>query len=151
MADLTEKQKAFADEYIISLNATEAAIKAGYSENTAGAIGHENLKKPKIVNYIQQRLKEKEEERIATQDEVLSYLTSVMRGDIDEEQVVVENIGDYKSRAKKVIKQVGAKDRNKAAELLGKRYALFKDNINLNGDIGVNIIDDIEDDINDEC
>lgn len=142
-AELTEKQKAFADEYIISLNATEAAIKAGYSENSAEVIGHENLRKPKIKSYIDKRLAEKEKERIATQDEVLEYLTAVMRGQIDEEAVIVENIGDYKSRARTILKQVDPKDRNKAAELLGKRYSLFKDNIGL--DITqVQIIDDVE-------
>lgn len=143
MAKLTEKQKAFADYYIECLNATEAARRAGYSKNTVGAIGHENLQKPKIKEYIEKRLAEKEEERVASQDEVLEYLTKVMRGEIKEEQVVTENTGDYQSKAKVVKKKVGPKDRNKAAELLGKRYALFKDNIDI--DItGVQIIDDIE-------
>lgn len=140
---LTEKQKIFADEYIISLNATEAAKKAGYSERSARQIGQENLSKHYIKEYIQERLDEKQSERIATQDEVLEYLTSVMRGEIEEEQVVVESIGDYKSKARTILKQVDPKDRNKAAELLGKRYSLFKDNIGL--DITqVQIIDDVE-------
>ncbi|AZO96145.1 terminase small subunit [Halocella sp. SP3-1] len=106
MAGLTEKQKAFADEYIISLNATEAAIKAGYSENTAGAIGHENLKKPKIANYIQKQLDSKENKRIASQDEVLEFLTTTMRSQED-----------------------SRRDRLEAAKLLGKRYAIFTDRI----------------------
>lgn len=143
MARLTEKQKAFADYYIECLNATEAARRAGYSKKSAEVIGFENLRKPKIEEYIQKRLDEKEEERVASQDEVLEYLTKVMRGEIKEEQVVTENTGDYQSKAKVVKKKVGPKDRNKAAELLGKRYALFKDNIDI--DItGVQIIDDIE-------
>ena len=57
---LTEKQKIFCDEYIISLNATQAAIKAGYAEKTAYAIGAENLKKPKIQSYISERMEQKE-------------------------------------------------------------------------------------------
>lgn len=141
--DLTEKQKIFADEYIISLNATEAAKKAGYSENAAAETGYENLKKPHIKKYIQKRLDEKEKARVATQDEVLEYLTKVMRGEIEEETVVTENVGDYQSEARVVAKTVGPKDRNKAAELLGKRYQLFKDNIGINIE-GVQIIDDIE-------
>lgn len=140
--ELTEKQKAFADEYIISLNAKEAAVNAGYSENSAYEIGYENLRKPQIKKYIDERLEEKEAARIATQDEVLEYLTKVMRGEIKEEQIVIENKGDFKSQAKSIMKQVGPKDRNKAAELLGKRYSLFKDNLGI--DItGVQIIDDL--------
>jgi len=141
---LTEKQKAFADEYIISMNATDAAIKAGYSKNSAYAIGNQNLNKLEIKNYIEKRLKEKEAARIATQDEVLEYLTEVMRGEIEEETVVTENTGDYQSQARVVKKKVGPKDRNKAAELLGKRYSLFKDNIDIELNGGVQIIDDIE-------
>ena len=68
---MTEKQKLFCEEYLISLNATQAAIKAGYSEKTAYSIGNENLKKPEIQEYIQKRLKEKEDALIAKQDEVL--------------------------------------------------------------------------------
>jgi phage terminase small subunit len=143
-SSLTEKQKAFADEYIISMNATDAAIKAGYSENSAYSIGNENLKKPEIKNYIEKRLEEKEEARVATQDEVLEYLTKVMRGEVEEETVVTENIGDYMSEARVVSKKVGPKDRNKAAELLGKRYSLFKDNLDIDLQGGIQIIDDIE-------
>jgi phage terminase small subunit len=66
-----------------------------------------------------------------------------MRGEIEEEQVVTESIGDYQSEARIIAKKVGPKDRNKAAELLGKRYALFKDNLDIDL-TGVQIIDDIE-------
>ena len=75
---MTEKQKLFCEEYLISLNATQAAIKAGYSKKTAYSIGNENLKKPEIQEYIQKRLKEKEDALIAKQDEVLKTLTAVM-------------------------------------------------------------------------
>ena len=143
-SSLTEKQKAFADEYIISMNATDAAIKAGYSEDTARQQGSRLLTNVDIKNYIEKRLKEKEAARIASQDEVLEYLTKVMRGEIDEETVVTENTGDYMSEARVVSKKVGPKDRNKAAELLGKRYALFKDNLDIDLQGGVQIIDDIE-------
>ena len=76
---MTEKQKRFCDEYLISLNATQAAIKAGYSEKTAKQIGQENLTKPDIKKYIEDRLDEKEKELIADQDEVMKYLSAVMR------------------------------------------------------------------------
>jgi phage terminase small subunit len=134
---LTQKQKAFADYYIELGNATEAAIRAKYSKKTARVIGQENLLKPAIKNYIDERLKQLEDERIADASEVLKYLTSVMRGTVDEEVVVVEGSGDGCSDARKVNKQVGAKDRNKAAELLGKRYRLFVDKVESENNVTV--------------
>jgi len=85
---LTEKQKRFADYYIETGNATEAAIKAGYSQRTARFIGAENLTKPNIKLYIEQRLKELKDERIADATEVLQYLTSVMRGEMTETRYI---------------------------------------------------------------
>lgn len=79
MAKLTAKQKRFCDEYLIDLNATQAAIRAGYSKKTARAIANENLTKPAIKEYINQRMEEKEKELIAEQDEVMKYLSAVMR------------------------------------------------------------------------
>lgn len=80
MAKLTAKQQRFCDEYLIDLNATQAAIRAGYSPKTARMIANENLTKPYIKEYIEKRMAEKEKELIADQDEVLKYLTSVLRG-----------------------------------------------------------------------
>lgn len=134
---LTQKQKAFADYYIQLGNATEAAKKAGYNKKSAYSIGNENLKKPEIKNYIDERLKQIEDERIADASEVLKYLTSVMRGEVDEEVVVIEGAGDGCSDARKVNKQVGAKDRNKAAELLGKRYRLFVEKVESENNVTV--------------
>lgn len=140
---LTEKQKAFCDYYIESLNATESARKAGYSENTAKETGYENLTKPHIKKYIDEKLKELESNRIAKAEEVLAFLTSSLRGEIEEEVVVVEGQGDGTSRAQIVTKQLSAKERIKAAELLGKRYALFTEKVDIEGNVGVTIIDDI--------
>ena len=78
---LTLKQKKFADEYIISGNATQAAIKAGYSKKTAYRIGAENVKKVQIKAYIDERLAKIDSKKIAKQEEVLQYLTAVMRGE----------------------------------------------------------------------
>lgn len=78
-AKLTERQKRFCDEYLFDLNATQAAIRAGYSEKTAQNIWKENLTKPYIKKRIEARIAEKESQLIATQDVVLRYLTSVMR------------------------------------------------------------------------
>lgn len=77
---LTHKQKAFADYYIQTTNASESARKAGYSAQTADVIGYENLKKPQIAAYIGERLKEQDEKRVADANEVLAFYTSVMRG-----------------------------------------------------------------------
>lgn len=71
---MTEKQKLFCEEYLISLNATQAAIKAGYSEKTAYSIGNENLKKPEIQEYIQKRLKKKKAKQSTEQNNTMSLL-----------------------------------------------------------------------------
>lgn len=147
MASLTEKQKRFADYYIETGNMTEAAVKAGYSKKTARVIGQENLLKPAIKNYIDEKLKELEEKRVASATEVMQLLTSAMRGELDEEVVVVESIGDYCSEARVVKKKIGLKDRIKAAELIGKRHRLFTDKVQVEGIVPVMIVgeDEIED------
>ena len=139
MKKLTIKQKKFADEYIISGNATQAAINAGYSEKTARKIGSENLTKPDIKAYIDERMKKLEEEAIADQAEVLKFLTRIMR-DEEKEEVLV-NIGNFEQEIQTM--KVSAKDRIKAAELLGKRYGSWTDKVDLNSSEGVKIIDDI--------
>lgn len=136
---LTDKQKIFCDEYIISLNATQAAIKAGYAEKTAYAIGAENLKKPKIQSYISERMKQKESSLIATQDEVLQYLTSVLRGESQTTDIVLVGIGDGWQEVQEVEKKPSEKDRLKAAELLGKRYGLYTDKVSADVDMSLDI------------
>lgn len=128
---LTAKQQRFCDEYLIDLNATQAAIRAGYSKKTAYAIGNENLNKPELRNYIDMRMKEKEKSLIADQDEVLKYLTAVLRGESESEEIVIENVGDFTSEARTMKKAPSEKDKLKAAELLGKRYSLFKNDVKL--------------------
>ena len=131
MAKMTDKQKRFCDEYLIDLNATQAAIRAGYSEKTANRIGTENLSKLVIKKYIEERMAEKEKKLIASQDEVLKYLTSVMRGESQSTELVVEGTGDGCSEARTILKEPSEKDRLKAAELLGKRYGLYTEKVEL--------------------
>ena len=131
MGKLNIKQKKFADEYLICSNATEAAKKAGYSEKTAYSIGQRLLKKVEVKSYIDERLKIFESEKIAQADEVMKYLTKVLRGEETEETIVVEGQGDGISKARKIEKEISPKDRLKAAELLGKRYGLFTDKLQL--------------------
>ncbi|WP_286233326.1 terminase small subunit [Romboutsia ilealis] len=139
---LTPKQKAFADYYIELGNATEAAIRAGYSKNTAKEVGYENLTKPHIKSYIDERMREIESNRIAKAEEVLAFLSASLRGEVLEEVVSTESI-DGMIKPVTLKKQLSAKDRIKAAELLGKRYALFTEKVDLEGNVGVTIIDDI--------
>ena len=136
---MTEKQKRFCDEYLIDLNATQAAIRAGYSKKTAKVIANENLTKPNIKEYIAERMAEKEKELIADQDEVLKYLTSVLRGESLSTEIVVEGIGEGCSEARTMDKKPSEKDKLKAAELLGKRYGLYTDKVETDVDMELNI------------
>lgn len=128
---LTPKQKAFCEYYLETGNQTEAAIKAGYSRKTARVIGQENLLKPAIKEYLEKRLAEIDAKRIANSNEVLEYLTRVMRGE-EKDQFGLD---------------VSIQDRTKAAELLGKRYRLFTDKVQVDGIVPVMIVgeDEIED------
>lgn len=148
MADkkLTAKQQRFCDEYLIDLNATQAAIRAGYSKKTAKQIGQQNLTKLDLKEYIEKRMAEKEAALVADQDEVLKYLTSVLRGESQSTEIVVEGIGDGCSEARTITKEPSEKDRLKAAELLGKRYALFTDKVEQTVDMELNITVDYGDD-----
>ena len=125
MAGLTLEQQRFADEYIISGNATQAAILAGYSKKTARTIGQENLTKLDIKKYIDERLDELESSKIARQEEILKYLTSLMRGEHTEQ--TLRGLGEGEQMIDDI--EVSAKDRIKAAELLGKRYGIWTDKI----------------------
>ena len=144
---LTPKQKAFAEYYIETGNATQSAVKAGYSKKTARVIGQENLLKPALKSYIDEKMKELESKRIAKAEEVLEYLTRVLRGEETEQVFVTENIGDFMSEAKVIDKEISAKDKIKAAELLGKRYRLFTDKIEAN--INQTVVFEGEDDLED--
>lgn len=144
---LTEKQKRFADYYIETGNGSEAykrAYKTCKKDDTARVNASKLLTKANVKEYIAQTMKEKDNKRIASQDEVLEYLTAIMRGEIKEECVVVESKGDFESQARTIDKQVSPKDRNKAAELLGKRYALWIDKQKIDAELAPKIVDDIE-------
>ena len=143
---LTVKQKAFADFYIELGNATEAYIKAGYkaSERKVAEVeGCKLLKNPKIDNYIKKRMEQIESNRIAKAEEVLAFLSASLRGEVLEEVVSTKSDGSGGIEHVILRKQLSAKDRIKAAELLGKRYALFTEKVDLEGNVGVTIIDDI--------
>lgn len=114
---LTPKQKKFADNYIKSGNATQSAIDADYSKKTARSIGQENLTKPDIKSYIDERMQRIEDEKIADATEVLQYFTSVLRGEVEETVVVGGPMG-----AEAVDKPPDIKTRLSAGKELLKRY-----------------------------
>ena len=134
---LTAKQKRFCEEYLIDLNATQAAIRAGYSKKTAYSQGQRLLKNVEVQKYLQERMAEKEKELIADQDEVLKYLTSVLRGESRSTEIVIEGIGDGMSEARTIKKEPSEKDKLKAAELLGKRYGLYTDKVDMDVNVPV--------------
>lgn len=130
MSKLTEKQKAFANLYIENLNATESYRIAYEKEdrNVCQVSGHRLLRNDKIKNYIDEVMKSKHNDIIASQDEILQILTDIARGTAEEEVVSFSQLGEEL----RTIKRPSFKDRMKASELLGKRYRMFTDKIEAN-------------------
>lgn len=162
MAKLTAKQQRFCDEYLIDLNATQAAIRAGYSSKCAKQIAQKNMTKVDLREYIDNRLAEKEKALIADQNEVLKYLTATMRREKKECIVVTtseersmyapdDNGTMRKQTVKKETPQIveipaRLSDANKAAELLGKAYGLYTEKVEADVDMDLNINIDYGDD-----
>lgn len=132
---MTEKQKRFCDEYLIDCNATQAAIRAGYSEVSAGRNANRMMKNDEIRSYIDAALMRLKAENVADAQEVMEYLTSVLRGKSQSSVLARDEIG-----AERVIeKPPDEKERLKAAELLGKRYGLYTDKVDLDADAELHI------------
>ena len=128
MSKLNDKQKAFADYYIESLNAYESAKRAGYSEAYAKSQSYKLLENVGIKNYIDERMESKDNYRIASQDEILRILTDIARGITEEEVVQFSQLGEELRTTRKPT----IKDRMKASELLGKRYRMWIDKVEAN-------------------
>lgn len=147
---MNARQKRFCNEYLIDLNATQAALRAGFSEQTAKNASRwldEGTRKynPEIKEYISQRMADINDALIAKQEEILKYLTAVMRREEKEHVVVTltqegsKYVPDDRgvSRLQRFHKEETAivdipariSDANKAAELLGRRYGMFTDNV----------------------
>nr|DAX59865.1 MAG TPA: Terminase small subunit [Caudoviricetes sp.] len=143
---LNARQNSFIGFYWETRNATEAAKKAGYSEKTAYSIGQRLLKNVEVKDAIDKLIEQSRAENIAKASEIEEFLSLTMRGEIQEEVVVVEGEGDGVSSARIIKKQVSAKERIKAAELLGKRHALFTDKTKFEGTLPVMIVgeDDLD-------
>lgn len=123
---LKPKELVFAEEWLKTTNATQSAIKAGYSARTAYSAGNRLLKKVDVKQYIDERLAEMKESSIADTNEVMQFLSSTMRGDIPDQFGLDPALND----------------RIKAAELLGKRYKMFTDKQEISGADGepINVI-----------
>lgn len=141
---LTLKQQRFADEYVIHGNIYRAAINAGYSEAYSKGNSIKLLENVSVKSYIDARLEELKKESIAEQDEVLQYLTAVMRGEMKDEALMVVPIGDFESEVQRHDQRADTSQRTKAAELLGKRYGLFRDIQEIEHSGAVQFVDDIE-------
>ena len=140
---MTKKQKRFVDEYLIDLNATQAAIRAGYSKKTAKSIGQRLLTVVDVKKHIEEQLAKISDDKVADAREIMEYLTSVIRGESRACVVVVEGIGDGCSVSKTICKPPDEKERLKAAELLGKRYGMYNDKLKVDGTIPVVINEDL--------
>ena len=126
---MTDKQKRFCDEYLIDANATQAAIRAGYSSKTANEQGARLLANVSVKKYIEEHMEQMKSDKIATAEEVLIYLTAVNRGETRSAVLARNEVG-----AEVVImKAPDEKERLKAAELLAKRYGLLTDKVGLEG------------------
>lgn len=131
---MTEKQKRFCDEYLVDLNGTRA-YKAAYpsvkSDDVAKAAASRLLANVNVRAYLDEQLEQLHNARTADVQEVMEYLTSVLRGESSASVIVVEGVGDGCSTAKVMSKPPDEKERLKAAELLGKRFGMFKETLNV--------------------
>ena len=126
----------FCDKYYFCDCVYISPLRINYYHNAT--IIYFNAKEYNKCIYYCEKMKELESKRIAKAEEVLEYLTRVLRGEETEQVVVTENIGDFMSEAKVVDKEISAKDKIKAAELLGKRYRLFVDKVEKDSNVNVN-------------
>ena len=139
LAKLTPKQQRFADEYIISGNAYQSALKAGYSENYAKARSSEMLDNVGIKKFLDDKMDAMANKSIADQTEVMEYLTRLMRG--EEKETEMMNVGNFEQELVEV--PVKHNIRKQAAELIGKRYSMWTDKQDVNLSGTVVFVDDV--------
>jgi phage terminase small subunit len=135
---LNVRQEKFCLEFMKCGNATEAMVKAGYSEKFAGQNADKLLKNTNVQTRLAELRNEAKTASIADITEVMEYLTRGMRQELEEEVVAFED-----GATRIVNKKISIRDSNKCAELLGKRFGIFTEKVNFNGNVGVTIIDDL--------
>lgn len=157
---ISEKQKKFVHEWLKDRNATQAAIRAGYSEKGATVQGARLLANAKVLEYREKLLKELEKSSIATVEEILEYYTKVMRREEKESIVVtikektsgwVKNKETGKREKVTVEKETPqiveiptkVSDANKAAEMLGKNYGIWTDRANVDSQQSIIFVEDL--------
>lgn len=163
MAKLTDKQQRFVDEYLIDLNATQAAIRAGYSVKRASEIGYQQLQKTTVSRAISEAMAERSKRTGINADRVLQELARiafVKASDVidttdatikydasDDDLATIQSVKVKTIPTKEgsgVEREIRLNDKLKALELLGKHLGMFKDKLEINGSVGVvQIIDDI--------
>lgn len=129
---MTDKQKRFCDEYLKDLNATQAAIRAGYSKNSAKQQAQVLLTKPDLQEYVKQQREEMHDDTIADAKELRQTLTSIIRQQLMEDCLVTEGCGDGVSEVVHKLKKPALRDVNKSIELLAKLQGLFDDRAQIN-------------------
>ena len=148
---MTKKQKRFVEEYLIDLNATQAAIRAGYSPDSAKEIGSENLTKPDIAKAVDQAIAERSRrtgvnaERVVRElakiafvnaGEVVDLDTALLMDKIsDDDMAAIQSVKVKTFGEDGVEREVKLADKLKALELLGKHLGLFKDKVEINGNV----------------
>ena len=149
MANLTPKQQRFVEEYLIDLNATQAAIRAGYSEKTAKSVGHENLTKPDIAKAIQEAQNKRVERTEITQDYVLTNIQKVIERCMQVQQVdnCLTQTEDGELAQAFMFKEQGAL---KGLELLGKHLGMFKDKVEHSGKLEIESLSSLMDELSAE-
>ena len=164
MARMSRKQILFGDEYLIDLDATKAAIRAGYSTKTAGVIGCENLKKPNVASYIEKALAERSKRTGINQDRIIKELArialvnptkvinldeaTVLSGSSDDDTACIASI-----KVKKIPtedgyiteREIKFHDKLKALDMLGRHNGMFKDDKISNNIVIINGEDKLED------
>ena len=140
MRKLSGKQKRFINEYLIDTNATQAAIRAGYSQKSARYAARDLLARQQIKNEIQDRLAILDKAKVCTIQEVMEYLTAVMRGETTSTVIMVVGRGGGVTEAQYIEKPPSMVERLRAAELLGKRYGLFNNTFEIESAIPVVIV-----------
>ncbi len=161
---LTEKQKRFVEEYLIDLNATQAAIRAGYSVKRASEIGYQLLQKTTVSHAISKAMAERSRRTGISQDRVLQELAKIafvnatdvinmdeatIRGDANREDtaaIASVKVKTIPTESGEIVeREVKTYDKIKALELLGKHLGMFTDKLNVNAEMAVKIVDDIND------
>lgn len=159
---MNERQKKFADEYLITGVAQTAAIKAGYSEKYARKRSHELLANVGIKDYIEERMKELEKQKIAKQDEVMQVFTSILRQELMEEVIELNamtgqfvktkkppSIAEVIKAGSEIMKRYPTAKQSEKLELEIKKLKEQLDS-GVEGTMNVNIINTWEDIPNDD-